>query len=66
MAIEEPESLKWLILKYGFHRLKWVPKCDRPKLTLIQDFLKNPEKYENYWAKKHAKASRQLSLFDNL
>lgn len=66
MAIDDPDGLKLLILKYEFHKLTWVPKPDRAKLSLIQDFLKNPDKYDNYWAKKHAKASRQLSLFDNL
>lgn len=64
MAIDEPEGFLWLIDKYGWGNYTWVQKHDRAKLQLIRDFLQNPEKFKNYWAKKHATMSTQLSLFD--
>lgn len=63
MAINTPEALWRLIEKNQWAYMTFVIKRDRPKLTLIQDFIKNPEKYKDYWQKRAERYGAQLNLF---
>jgi hypothetical protein len=63
MAIDTPDALWRLIDKHGWSGVTWVINKDRPKLTLIHDFIKNPEKYKDYWQKRAERGGTQLNLF---
>lgn len=64
LCIDNPDVMWQLIKKHRWQYLQFVTKKDMPKLFLIKDFIKRPEKYENYWQKKmYGPEEDQLTLF---